>query len=342
MALPDKIADFTVLPLQYDKSIQHALYLREHASKPHKEQATPLPNGRTLFVVNIPPDATERELTLFFKPCGNVERVVIQGDIWAQEAYGPIESEDETEEEEAGGDADAAETESDAASPRRKKSKNAKKTKKATAPPPQVVPLPQPDPPLRTFHHTGSSAHIVFADAVSLPRALAFASSPSAQRTWPPRTGTIAPTGLAHYIALYDAQRPPLPDLKVHTDTFMEVYEYNKTRTKQKSEYRKGEAVVDADGFTLVTRGGAYGTTLGGGVGVASKKFMKEAKEGGRSGIVSGKRGKKKPKKHEKADFYKFQLHEQKRKELVDLKAEFEKDKKKIEKLRESRRFKPY
>ena len=43
--------------------------------------------------------------------------------------------------------------------------------------------------------------------------------------------------------------------------------------------YKKGEAIMGEDGFTPVTRGGAYGKTLGGGVGVASKKFQRSARQ---------------------------------------------------------------
>jgi len=173
---------------------------------------------------------------------------------------------------------------------------------------------------------------------------------------WPPETAAISPSGLAHYLALHKAQRPPLPDVKAHADSFLEAFEYNKALSKQRSKYRKGEAIVDEDGFTLVARGGAYGTTLGGGVGVASKRFKTDIEEGQEKW---GKRGKKKAKTHEKEGFYKFQRHEQKRKgtcpaclpcfhsqmatpELVDLKADFEKDKEKIARLKESRRLKPY
>ena len=131
----------------------------------------------------------------------------------------------------------------------------------------------------------------------------------------------------------------------------MELYEYELQKTKQKSKYRKGEAIVDEDGFTLVTRGGAYGKTLGGEVAVASKKFQ----DGG------GKRHRTKKNK-EKEGFYAFQKAEKQRKgafvhnffvllplkrlmdlsELMDLKKKWEEDKARIEQLKASRTFKPY
>ena len=304
MPLPEKIADLTILPLLYKKSTLHALYLKEHVTKLRGEKSVPLPNGRTLFVVNIPPDTTERELTLFFNTCGTVERVVINQDAQLFEAYEPIEDSDD---EDADGHGGVGEEEagSDGSAHRRKKRKLSKKEKD---PPPRVVPLPQPEPSLRTFHHTGSSAHIIFTDPSSLSRALSLPATSSSQRPWPPTTAAIAPSGLAHYLALHEAQRPALAAAKAYADSFLEVFDYNKVLSKQKSQYRKGEAVVDEDGFTLVTRGGAYGTTLGGGVGVASRRFMKGVEEGQEA--KSGKRGKKKNKKPEKDGFYKFQRHE--------------------------------
>ena len=65
---------------------------------------------------------------------------------------------------------------------------------------------------------------------------------------------------------------------------------------------------MDEDGFTLVTRGGAYGQTMGGGVGVATKRFVETGEAS-----ASAKRQRKKKKEKEKEGFYAFQKHEQKR-----------------------------
>ncbi|KAF8524583.1 ribosomal RNA-processing protein 7-domain-containing protein [Hysterangium stoloniferum] len=339
MASPSKIAEFTILPILYQKSTQHFLYLKQHRkSGTHKLEG--LPNDRTLFVVNIPPDATARELTLFFNPCGHVERVLFQRDAWSPEEFATLvesDGEDEDEDEDMGGveKMDAEADMDDASSQQQKKRKIARK-KQTDKIPPKLISLPEPDLPLRTFRHTGASAHVIFTDEGSLTRALELRTS----RVWPPTPGKIAPSGLAHYTALYAAQRPSLSDVKTHADTYLEVYEHNKALTKRKSQFKKGEAIVDEDGFTLVTRGGAYGQTVGGGVAVASKQFIKSINDG--RGAKPGRRNKTKAKPHEKDNFYKFQVHEQKRNELVDLKAAFEKDKEKIAELRASRRFNPY
>jgi len=50
--------------------------------------ATISSNGRTLFLVSIPPDATERELVLFFKHAGTIERVVFGNETQAQDEEG--------------------------------------------------------------------------------------------------------------------------------------------------------------------------------------------------------------------------------------------------------------
>ncbi|KAF8834785.1 hypothetical protein BDN67DRAFT_1006022 [Paxillus ammoniavirescens] len=303
---------FTVIPVAYAKST-HIIYARPHASK---SKNPILPADRTLFLVNVPVDATDREVSLFFKNCGTVERVVYDREGLDSEQLAGEISDSDGEDEEGSMDVDAPEQ------PRKKR--RVQKDKQTKPVPPTVVPLPTV--PLRTLRKTGSSAHVVFLDASSLAKALV---PPSKPRPWP---SSEEPRGLAHYAALYDSRRPPLDVVKAHADTSMNLFEFELAQAKQKSTYRKGEAIVDEDGFTLVTRGGAYGQTLGGGVGVASKTFQMTGR--------TGSKKKKEPK--EKETFYAFQKAEKQRKALLDLKKNFEADKARIEKLKESRRFKPY
>ncbi|KZT70344.1 hypothetical protein DAEQUDRAFT_667907 [Daedalea quercina L-15889] len=347
--LPKSVGGFTPIPVAYSPNATHILYARAHSNPKSSKQSTwqaskgkgkeaAYPEGRTLFLVNLPPDATERELTLFFKSAGTVERVVFDadGDLPSGEdelfSGGDSESEDGEDEDGAGAADPAGEPEE---RPRKKR-----RAAKDVAP--EVVPLPTPN--LRTLRRTGRSAHLVFLDSSSLPRALSSSlpsgpgPDPSATAKAKPRPWPIddaAPHGLAHYRAAYAAARPPLDAVRAHADTYMARFEWAQARGRRASKYRMGEAVVDADGFTLVARGGAYGKALGGGVGVASKRFQDEA--------AGGKRHrKKKPEKKEKEAFYAFQVREKKRKELMDLKAKWEEDKAKVEKLKQSRRFKPY
>jgi ribosomal RNA-processing protein 7 len=104
--------------------------------------------------------------------------------------------------------------------------------------------------------------------------------------------------------------------VRAHADSAIARFDFDlaarNAALRRESKYKKGEALVDEDGFTLVVRGGAYGQAVGGGVGVASRKFMDEYAKG-----IPEKGGKSRRKRHkegkEKAAFYAFQIHEKKR-----------------------------
>ncbi|VDB89987.1 unnamed protein product [Peniophora sp. CBMAI 1063] len=325
---------FSTLPVAYASS-EHIIYLRAQAGAAKGKSAISWPEDRTMFMVNLPPDATERELVLLFKSCGTVERVVFDSD----ENRGLADEEGLSDEEE-GMDEDE---DSDEEQPRkRRKVAQGDDTPR----PPKVVPLPALG--TRRLRRTGHTAHVIFLDASSCERALALSPSTSSckkattqSRPWP--TDDLAPSGIAHYTTLYDALRPPLDVVLAHANTSVELFDYQQAEKKRafqrESKYRKGEAIVDEDGFTLVTRGGAYGKAVGGGVGVASKKFT--LARGRKAAHGEGRKRKHKDEK-EKDAFYAFQVHEKKRKALMDLKEKWEQDKAAVEKLRASRKFKPY
>lgn len=288
------IAGFTVLAIAYSPSSTHYLYARPHVgSKKNGSQST-LPEGRTLFLVNVPPDASERELVLFFKYAGTAERVVFPDDATEEEPQ------DDPMLSDSGLEDDAMEVEE--IQPRKKR----KLAKEEKLPPPKVIPLPTTS--LRTLRRSGRTAHLVFLDASSLTRALQ-PSATQKPRPWP--SSPNEPLGLDYYLAQHSAQRPPLDVVRAHADSFMARFDWEQARARRHTRFRKGEAIVDEDGFTLVTRGGAYGQTLGGGVGVASRKFQEAAAKG----AVDGKRGKGRKKREAKAKegFYAFQVHEKKR-----------------------------
>ncbi|THV03330.1 hypothetical protein K435DRAFT_827154 [Dendrothele bispora CBS 962.96] len=329
-----------VLPVTYSSTSTHFIYARAHTTS-KKSTNNPWPNGRTLFLVNVPPDATERDVIILLKPFGTVERIVFDSD-GAEDVEAEEEdetSEDEEDEDMEGDGAEDMADENQNVAMDNSQSRKRQKTSKKKNEPPKVIPLPTKL--LRKLRGTGQSAHVVFLDESSMDRCLSSlqSSSNSAKpRPWPSSSASSEieePSGLAHYMTLYDSLRPPLDSVREHVDSAMELYEFEVAKTKQKSKYRKGEAIVDEDGFTLVTRGGAYGQTLGGGVGVASKKFQE-------SGEASEGRRKKRKTRKEKESFYAFQKAEKQRKELLELKKNWEMDKAKVEKLKASRKFKPY
>ena len=306
------ISGFLPFQVQYDSDTFHTLYVRAHAGGPSKNaNKAQWPEDRTIFMVNVPPDATEREITFLFKSCGTIEKVVFD-----------VDRPDEGSDEES--DADSAE--SDAASPsqpshtRRKSKTVASSTVEPSAPSrgqrPKVEPLPIT--PLRTLRRTGQTVHVVFLDASSCTRALAFAQAHAGVKTvlWPTDADEERPRGLAHYIKQYESARPPLDVVRAHADSAIARFDFDlaarKAALRRESKYKKGEALVDEDGFTLVVRGGAYGQAVGGGVGVASRKFMDDhAKD------IHGKESRSKRKRQkegeEKDTFYAFHIHEKKR-----------------------------
>jgi ribosomal RNA-processing protein 7 len=292
----------------------HYLFIRPHSSKASKAKSGVLdgpellPHDRTLFVVNIPPDATEREMTVLFSKAAPVERVSFSGQDHAEEFGDDVEDEDSTTEDEnntlAVDDAVMDVDQDDEEEGERRSTKKSKKSLEAKKRAPKVIPLPTAN--IRQLRKTGSFGHVVFTSPKGLESVLSLPAS-SLPLPWPKfkENSAAEPSGLNHYIAQYKAHRPPLQSIKEHADSSMEVFEYQQEQAKKnQSKYRKGEAIVDDDGFTLVTRGGAYGQTLGGGVGVASKKFMDNVA----SGTDNMKRKKKKDSKKE--GFYAFQVRE--------------------------------
>ena len=298
MSAQTKIGDFLVLTISYSLQVTHYLYIRAHASRTASDD---LPTDRTLFLVNVPPDSTERELTTLFSACGTIDKVKFGGQEALPELDDDFTSSDEEDKPNAEENNMMQEDEDT-----KKTLKNIKRYKKQL--PLKVMPLPTVA--LRHMRRTGGTAHIVFTSAQGLSAALSLPSTPTSDKArlaWPRFKAASAaePSGLTHYKAKYRALRPPLAAVREHADSSMEVFEYQQAlANKRNSKYKKGEAIVDEDGFTLVTRGGAYGQTLGGGVGVASKRFMEEIKGGGSK--------RKKKKMASKEGFYAFQTREKK------------------------------
>ncbi|KAH9173355.1 ribosomal RNA-processing protein 7-domain-containing protein [Lactarius sanguifluus] len=256
------ISGFSILPVQYDHATHHMLYIRAH-----------WPEGRTMFMVNVPPDATEREIVLALQ----------------------IAPDDDNG--------------SETSQPRaRKRTTQVQLLTKAHG---------QMSSPFQLSHiaplrRTGHTAHILFLDASSVHA-----------RAGPSATRWASPYRLAHYVLQYEAGRPSLDAVRAHGDSAVA-----RPPCAANPKYKKGEALVDEDGFTLVVRGGAYGQAVGGGVGVASRKFMDERVK--RKGHKEGN------------TFYAFQIHEKKRDALLELKRKWEEDKAAVEKLKSSKKFKPY
>lgn len=71
-----KIDGFTVIPVKLYEKIEscHYLYCRLHNARTFDNHT---PQGRTLFVVGVPPYCSEDSLKLIFATCGTIDRVIL-------------------------------------------------------------------------------------------------------------------------------------------------------------------------------------------------------------------------------------------------------------------------
>lgn len=104
---------------------------------------------------------------------------------------------------------------------------------------------------------------------------------------------------------------------------------FNRAEQESRQELQKQTEIVDEDGFTLVV--GSHTKTK---AGMLGKQKLLQAKEQERS--------KKKLKRKEKDDFYRFQLREKKKAEMNDLLHKFKQDQERVKVMKERKRFRPY
>lgn len=205
------VADFLAMPITYPSTSLkpapiHYLYVRAHTAGParslahsggdggaaasgslHPKGSAVLPDGRTLFLVNLPTDTTERHIKTLFQKSGAIEYVrflrtkavpILQD----EESSGAEEDEDEDTEPNTG-DANEYDKKSNKKGKGRKSLTESKQTG-----PPKIVPLPPLDPRQAVGSQillpTASSAHVVFLDSSSLKRALSQAGD-GEPRAWP-------------------------------------------------------------------------------------------------------------------------------------------------------------
>ncbi|OWZ52705.1 ribosomal RNA-processing protein 7 [Cryptococcus neoformans 125.91] len=342
---------------------KHYLYCRAHKPKAStgasasaskaKETEEGLPEGRTVFVVNLPVDVTDRELRTVFGKYGVVEDVrigkretgdVLEGVVRGMEVEQSDESEDDEDEDE---DEDADEDEEigdedDDDRPEAtfkgdlltKKQRRALRRRNLPTSIPEIDPLPTLCPRSTPYLQSGlSSAHIIFLDPISVSRLLSSTPEPVSL----PKYGKGEPTGLAYYTALYKSLRPSVSAIKSFADTSMARFDHlHSLLLSSRAKEQGAGALVDEDGFTVVVRSGKYGRAGArgdgfgkGGVGVATRGFEKKKGKGGKGSQAL-------------PDFYKFQALDRKRQDLAELRQKFEHDKARVEELKKSRRYKPY
>eukprot|EP00808_Paulinella_micropora_P017708 g65248.t1 len=163
----------------------------------------------------------------------------------------------------------------------------------------------------------GHTAHVMFESKDSTTAALSQDLHDAQQPFIEGRT----PTGMEKWVQQYKAERPDAKLLKTQVDRFMEGFD---TQMEAEKKAREGGPIVDEDGFQLVTRKRPAGKRL-----LPSDVSSESSKQ-------------RKKKKKSTLHFYRFQEREEKRGKLDELRKKFEEDKARIEKLKASRKFKPF
>ncbi|CEP14267.1 hypothetical protein [Parasitella parasitica] len=294
---------FKVLPVIMDennKNVRHYFYIRKHESKSLVDEDI---KNRTMFMLNLPADTTDRHIKKLFKGLGIDQITYSDSGSSVTEDYWKIQAEEQQQR-------------LDTAVNKKKK----KQQKKQEQIEPEIKEL-------RRLFSSGSSAHIVFTKEDDLTQAL---SMRRVEKKWAKEDESVdQPLGFERYILAYDLSRPDAADLQQEVDSFMKKFkddEYQKEREKLERMNQ-----MDDDGFTVVVRHKKAKATDGT-IHVAS--ISAEAAEAQREHQLK--------KKKELVNFYRFQMREKKQNELVELRKRFEEDKAKIVQLRQSRKFKPY
>ncbi|KAI8991580.1 ribosomal RNA-processing protein 7-domain-containing protein [Mycotypha africana] len=263
----EEFQGFKVLPVimsESDKSIRHYFYMKKHESKSLVDEDI---RDRTLFLLNLPADTTDRHLRKLFKG-HSIDQIT-----YSDSGSSKIE--------------------------------------------------------LRKLFTGGSSAHIVFTTDQDLEDVL---NMRRVEKKWAKEDEeTDQPLGLQRYVLAYNLSRPNAKDLQHEVDSFMMKFKADEYRKERERLERMNK--MDEDGFTLVVNHKKAKTTDGtihvGAISAEAAEAQKEYYA-------------QKQKKKELVNFYRFQMREQKQKELKDLRRKFEEDKEKIARLKQSRKFKPY
>ncbi|XP_066903968.1 putative ribosomal RNA-processing protein 7 homolog B [Halyomorpha halys] len=133
-----------------------------------------------------------------------------------------------------------------------------------------------------------------------------------------------SPFGLPKWCKEYNRALINPADIKDEIDNYMEEYD----RKVEEEEKRLKELTTEPDeeGWVTITKKGRN-------PGFARKESVLK-------NIM--KKNKLKQKKKQLINFYSFQIKESKMNQLIQLREKFEEDKKKIELMKQSRKFKPF
>lgn len=304
--VPHKVADYTILPLTipalpaFPTQSKHYIYVRPHVPK--------LPNPdseRSLFIANIPIDASEEEIrSLFTKQLGGgrVEHVDFESSIHSYQTRNQQLGQGKEE---------------DGAIAQAPKSKKRKRDEVAAEGVIEDEETRLPQTWEEEIRSSGSSAVVVFIDRASAKGAMREIERVVKKPTeilWECRQRL----GEKRYQTHHTLAFPPKPILQKSINAYLSAFTRaeaarNRLRARQR-------AVPDEDGFITVVRGGRTGP--------ARLEEAEAAKE---------KLEERKKKRGAKEDFYRFQVREKRKERERELRKKFEQDRRKVAEMRERR-----
>ena len=159
-----------------------------------------------------------------------------------------------------------------------------------------------------------ATAHVVFAHASALKKALAYRASQK-----PLQLAMTEPAAEASGVESRE-------ELQRSVDEFMRRFEAEESRRQEEADAEHNR--MDSDGFVVVAKkrkGRSTSTDASGATAGPASEAAQAA--------AAARREKKAQKKGVQLDFYQFQHHERKREQLVKLREQFEADKARIDPL---------
>ncbi|MCJ1245843.1 Ribosomal RNA-processing protein 7 [Trapelia coarctata] len=315
-AIPLTVSDYHILPLSLPSlpalksqpQATHYLYLHPHAPK------IPSPNtSRSLFLVNVPFDATETHLKTLFStqlglPAGRMERVRFEGQ---------KNKDRETIADNGDGSGEGALKGILKGGKKSKKRKRAAFEKEGELEDMEGTVLPGTWD--REVLIAGGTAVVVFVDRVSMEavvKAVRRARKGGERVVWGEGVeGKVPSLGSQRYLSHHQLRYPDKTVLLASVNAYMTAY-----ASRESAKSRKLKALrqqPDEDGFITVTKGGRN-----------KPAREEEARE---------KLEKQKERQKGLENFYRFQGREKRKERERELVRRFEEDKEKVRRMREGR-----
>ncbi|KAH3995799.1 hypothetical protein HBI56_107360 [Parastagonospora nodorum] len=307
--VPKTVADFTVLELvlptsfslpEQCKDARHYIYVKPHA--PSVPTAT---DERSLFIANVPIDATESNMrALFAEQLGGsmVERVEFDAPIPAQ----PMHKRWKTDKP---GNEDGEKR-----GKKRKRNEEALVAEGVVEDAESALPSIWPG----ELRRSGSGAVVIFVDKMSARGAMKEiykAVKDSKSIRW--KSGNAA-LGVERYRRHNILTYPTPTSLQNSLNAYLS--QFNTLETLRNKHRKTARSVPDEEGFVTVTRGGRAGPAR-----IEDAEKKKEELEA------------RKKKNAVKDDFYRFQNREKRKEVEMGLRRRFEEDRKRVERMREGR-----